>query len=112
MNRKGTPENLKPWKPGQSGNPKGRPKGSRDEFNEAFVKALRDEWDKRGAKALSELTASELARIGVQVLSKESKVDVEHSGSVEHRGLPEIGSRVADLLGRRADGDSPALLPH
>ena len=39
-------------------------------------------------------------------------VSVEHSGSIEHRGLPEISGRVADLLGRRADSDSPPLLPH
>lgn len=39
-------------------------------------------------------------------------LSVEHSGSIEHRGLPEIGSRVAELLGGRAEGDSPALLPH
>ncbi len=26
MNKGGTPENLKPWEKGQSGNPKGRPK--------------------------------------------------------------------------------------
>jgi hypothetical protein len=27
MPRAGKPDNLKPWKPGQSGNPSGRPKG-------------------------------------------------------------------------------------
>lgn len=30
MNETGTPENLKPFKPGESGNPDGRPKGSRN----------------------------------------------------------------------------------
>jgi hypothetical protein len=30
MNEGGTPENLKPFKKGESGNPKGRPKGSRN----------------------------------------------------------------------------------
>ena len=28
------------WKPGQTGNPLGRPKGSRDTINEAFLKDL------------------------------------------------------------------------
>jgi hypothetical protein len=41
-----------------------------------------------------------------------SKVDVEHSGAIEHRGLPEIGERVRELLGSGTDRDSPALLPH
>lgn len=30
MNETGTPENLKPFKEGESGNPSGRPKGSRN----------------------------------------------------------------------------------
>lgn len=30
MNEGGTPENLKPFKPGESGNPSGRPVGSRN----------------------------------------------------------------------------------
>ncbi|MEP2085062.1 MAG: DUF5681 domain-containing protein [Bauldia litoralis] len=28
--KRGNPQNLKPWKPGESGNPKGRPLGARD----------------------------------------------------------------------------------
>ena len=41
-----------------------------------------------------------------------ARVEVEHSGAIEHIGLPEIGGRVADLLASRADCDSSALLPH
>lgn len=41
MNMRGNPENLKPWKPGQSGNPNGRPpKG------EALTDILREKVDK------------------------------------------------------------------
>ena len=96
-------ENLNPWKPGQSGNPAGRPKGSRDEFNEAFIKALKDEWTRRGAQVMAELSPADLARIGVQVLSKESKV--EHAGSVahEHTGLPETARWLEGLSGARPE---------
>lgn len=45
-------------------------------------------------------------------LDGKSKETVEHSGAIEHRGLPEIGGRVAELLGGRAVSDSAALLPH
>ena len=32
--------NLKPFKPGQSGNPKGRPKGARNRLGTQFLEAL------------------------------------------------------------------------
>jgi hypothetical protein len=41
-----------PWKPGQSGNPKGRPPGSRNKLGEAFVEALYRDFVEHGAKAI------------------------------------------------------------
>lgn len=41
MNKGGTPENLKPFKKGQSGNPKGRPK--LPDISEAVAKVLNGE---------------------------------------------------------------------
>ena len=41
-----------PWKPGQSGNPKGRPPGSRNKLGEAFVEALYKDFVEHGAKAI------------------------------------------------------------
>lgn len=44
--------------------------------------------------------------------ASESKVNVEHSGAIEHRGLSEVSQRITDILATRTDGDSPPLLPH
>ena len=41
-----------PWQPGQSGNPAGRPKGSRNKLGEDFIADLADHWQKNGAAAL------------------------------------------------------------
>jgi hypothetical protein len=41
-----------PWKPGQAGNPKGRPPGSRNKLGEAFVEALYKDFVVHGAKAI------------------------------------------------------------
>lgn len=43
---------LKPWKPGQSGNPAGRPKGARSKLGEAFLQELAADFEKHGAEAI------------------------------------------------------------
>jgi hypothetical protein len=42
----------RPFQPGQSGNPKGRSKGSRAKLSESFLEDLRDSWLECGAVAL------------------------------------------------------------
>lgn len=41
-----------PWKPGQSGNPAGRPKGSRNKLAEDFVAVLYEDFQKNGRAAI------------------------------------------------------------
>jgi len=41
------------WKPGQSGNPAGRPLGRKNKFSGDFWAALQQEWELRGADALN-----------------------------------------------------------
>ena len=40
------------WQPGQSGNPNGRPKGSRNRISEACLKALADDFDAHGTSVI------------------------------------------------------------
>lgn len=46
-------QNLPLFKPGQSGNPTGRPKGSRSKLGEAFLSDLLTAWDQRGVDAIN-----------------------------------------------------------
>lgn len=43
---------LKPPKPGEVRNPRGRPKGSRHKLSEAFLKAMLESWDAHGVDTL------------------------------------------------------------
>jgi uncharacterized protein DUF5681 len=43
------------WQPGQSGNPKGRPLGSRNKLNEKFILALHDDFTKHGPAVIEKV---------------------------------------------------------
>lgn len=43
------------FKPGQSGNPAGRPKGSRNKLSEAFLQALSDDFETNGVEVIETL---------------------------------------------------------
>ncbi len=72
-----------PWKPGESGNPAGRPKGSRVKFGEEFVEYLAAHWKEHRKETLDWLFARKkeaYAKVVVAVFPKviDIRADVEH----------------------------------
>jgi hypothetical protein len=51
-NPDGNPQNLVPFRPGQSGNPGGKPVQSRNRITGAFLAALADDFDEHGRSAI------------------------------------------------------------
>lgn len=72
-------KNLIPAKKGEpSRNPKGRPKGSRNKFGEAFLKDFLAEWEEGGAEALKRVRTFDPAtfiKVAASILPKEIKLD-------------------------------------
>lgn len=81
---------LKPWKPGESGNPAGRPKGARNKFAQDFVQAFAEHWAVHGVKSLDHLAENDQAtycRIAVGILPKVVEMDDETKEAIQSLSL-------------------------
>ena len=73
---------LKPWPPGQSGNPKGRPVGSRNKLATLVFDEALASFEKRGPAAFEELANKDPARyliLMAQLIPQHFKHEVEHT---------------------------------
>ena len=96
---------------GQSGNPAGRPKGSRNKLGEAFIAALADDFEVHGPQAIAECRKKaphKYLSVIAQLMPKEALLEIKNDIRVE------IGEFVQSFrLIREAQeviGVSPPLL--
>jgi hypothetical protein len=74
--------NLKPWLPGQSGNPNGRPVGSRSAFSAAFCRDLAEVWSDEGREAMLKTAKTNpvtFFAVCARLIGPEVKITLEQS---------------------------------
>lgn len=86
---------LPPYKPGQSGNPKGRKMGSRQKLSEKFIDNLADHFEKEGMdiiKRVAEENPTAYLQIICRLLPKDISLIVtqDHSNLLPHEQLKRI----------------------
>jgi hypothetical protein len=67
-----------PWGPGQSGNPAGRPKGSRNRLGGAFVSDLYADWQQHGPAVIEQVRLSrpnDYLRVVASLVPREVEVE-------------------------------------
>ena len=105
--------NLKPFKKGQSGNPKGRPKGARNRLGTQFLEALEADFNKHGAEAIEQVRQKKpevYIKVVADLLPKEANINVE-AGEAFVQLWKKISDGLGDDLADHLD-DDPTLAVH
>jgi hypothetical protein len=105
-----------PWKPGESGNPAGRPKGSRHKLAESFLADLHADWEKHGATAIvamREKDPSGYVKVVASVLPRDVDLKVKVSTSpFEDMSDEQLEAYIASELARLVEGECEQVIEH
>jgi len=106
--------NLVPFRPGQSGNPKGRPKGARNRLGTQFLEALETDFNQFGSQAIAlvrEKKPEIYMRVVADLLPKEANINVE-AGEAFVNLWRKISDGFGDELITQLDDAQPDVVRH
>jgi hypothetical protein len=86
------------FRPGQSGNPAGRPRGSRNRLADAFVSDLAACWEKYGVQALETCAITEPS-VFVRVIASLMPKDINLNVGLDVAGFAQKFQTAAEMLG-------------
>lgn len=102
---------TEPWKPGQSGNPNGRPKGSRSKLGEKFISDLYADWQANGVKAIETVRTErphEYLKVVASMLPKQLEIKDDRFGEFTDDQLQALVAAARNALGVAEPSDDRA----
>lgn len=100
-----TPQQRTMFKPGQSGNPKGRPVGARSKLGEQFLKAMQEDFEANGVVAIQKVRQEkpeQYLKVIASILPKEVKVSASAVDELDDDELASLLLALRSVAGKVA----------
>lgn len=101
-------DNLKPFQPGQSGNPGGKPAGARNRLTAHFLNALADDFEAHGKQAIIDARTADPMGY-VKTVGALMPKQIEQTQPLDDLTDAELVAGIALLRGRLANGSGEGI---